>query len=44
MDNDHFFIAFYLGLLESISLQMSKTQTFDLHLNTTFFEITQVTL
>ena len=25
-------------------LQMSKTQTFDLHLNTTFFEITQVTL
>ena len=29
--------------LSQTHLQMSKTQTFNLHLNTTFFGITQVT-
>ncbi len=43
MDNDYFFIAVYLGFFESTHLQMSKTQIFNLHLNTTFFGITQVT-
>jgi len=44
MVNDHFFIAFYFDFLSQPHLQMSKTQTFNLHLNTTFFGITQVTL
>ena len=43
MDNDYFFIAFYVGFFESTSSADEQAQTFNLHLNTTFFGITQVT-